>query len=331
MAGSKAKKTDGGNEEIEIRKKEIVKFIEELGEKAPPSVRPHLRTVAPFVATAWIYVLIALPYVFEGIQKAQELFHQLPEKIVWASIGFLLCFCGGVFPATIAAVEAWRLCGGNEAWHYARDLWKECQKIEDANQKDKADVATMEPHQLVRHKMGMAMATVDPEKTSTALAGLYKGWVGVLAILKIQFARTVTLGEVIGQSIYKPVSIYLEPTIESACPTEYKRWVPVATRWTCKVMAISFAWFLQRVVSAFHSAIRGGLMFGRYLVEYLHEKEILPESSKNTYMDEVIGWAIAFLGFMTQLSMGFSLPFLFQLFLWPLQLLEAFVVYSVGN
>jgi hypothetical protein len=35
--------------------------------------------------------------------------------------------------------------------------------------------------------------------------GLYTGWIGVVAVLKIQFAKTIALGSAIGDFIYPPV------------------------------------------------------------------------------------------------------------------------------
>merc|ERR1719487_2264836 len=65
---------------------------------------------APFLAQAVVFFFIALPYIVQGFQMAQKAYEALPDKILWGIIGFLMCFCGGVFPATIAAVEAWSLC-----------------------------------------------------------------------------------------------------------------------------------------------------------------------------------------------------------------------------
>ncbi|CAE8727020.1 unnamed protein product [Polarella glacialis] len=344
MAGGNTKKAVAkapagkAEQEVDAQKLRLVKLIEEVGEKAPANLRPHIRTAAPYLATVWVYFTMALPYVIQGIQITQELLAKLPEKILWAFVGFLVCFFGGVFPATIAAVEAWQLCGGKEALVHVAELWNEFQKVQDASKKDddadadkdgKADVSEMTPQQLVQRKIAVAMMTVEPERISTAVGGLYIGWVGVLAILKIQFAKTVTLGEIIGGAIYKPASKF-EPMIETMVPQEYSKWVPVGLRWTIKLMAISTAWMIQRVISAIHSSIRGGLMFGKYLVDYLHETGYLKAETKDTYIDEAIGWGVAFLGFLTQCAFGFHVPFLFNIFLWPLQLVEAIVVYSVA-
>uniref|UniRef100_A0A7S3WUS9 Uncharacterized protein n=1 Tax=Strombidinopsis acuminata TaxID=141414 RepID=A0A7S3WUS9_9SPIT len=316
----------------------VTKIIEELSTKVPAKVSPYVKQAAPVLATAWVYFMIALPYIVEGITKVQELVMQLPEKIVYAILGFCVCFFGGIFPATIAAAEAWQLCGGCEAIECCKQLYNEFKKVQDANDADdkkdankdgKPDVQQMAPKELIVHKAQVALKAVNPDTVSDGIVGLYTGWVGVLAILKIKFAKTVTLGEKIGEQLYEPAKKF-EPMIEGMVPEEYRKWVPVAVRWTCKVSAITVAWWVSRVISAFHSAIRGGLLFGKYLVDYLHERGILKSDSSAQSMDEAIGWGVALAGLLFQFATGFGVPFPFNLVLWPLQLLEAFIVWSVA-
>jgi len=315
----------------------VTKIIEELGAKVPAKASPYVKMAAPHLAVAWVYLMIALPYIVDGLTKAQELFAQLPEKIVYALLGFLVCFFGGTFPATIAAAEAWQLCGGTEALHCCKELYAEFQKVQAANSTDDKkdadgdgtpDVLQMAPKDLLMHKAQIALKAVNPETVSSGIVGLYTGWVGVLAILKIQFAKTVTLGEKIGEKIYEPAS-KLEPMLTGMVPKEHAKWVPVMVRWSCKVFAISMAWWVSRVISAVHSAIRGGTLFGRYLVDYLHEKGYLKADSSTSGLDEAIGWGVALAGLLFQFACRFGVPFPFNLFLWPLQLLEGFIVWSI--
>merc|ERR1711957_725314 len=109
-----------------------------------------------------------------------------------------MCFFGGVFPATIAAYEAWRTCGGSVAIADLQKLYGEFTKVKDLNKKDDekdedgdgiADVNQVDAKQLMQRKVGVVLSAVQPEVVSGALTGLYTGWIGVLAILKIQFAK----------------------------------------------------------------------------------------------------------------------------------------------
>lgn len=49
------------------------------------------------------------------------------------------------------------------------------------------------------------------------------------------------------------------------------------------------------------------------------------------YMDEVLGFALAALGFYTQLRMGFGLPFLASIVLFPVSCLEYVIEYMVSS
>jgi len=148
--------------------------------------------------------------------------------------------------------------------------------------------------------------------------------------LRHKFAKTVTLGERIGGAIYEPLKRF-EPTVEELVPEEYRKWVPVAVRWTCKIFAMSIAWWIQRVISAIHSAIKGGLLFGHYLVEFLHEKKIINFTPEQAYLDEAIGWGVALAGLLFQFSWGFHLPFPLNLLLLPVQFVEGFITWSVNS
>ncbi|CAE6921411.1 unnamed protein product [Symbiodinium natans] len=312
----------------------IAAAIEEVAQNFPPNIRNTVRQAAPYLAKAWIYFLTALPYIMKAMKEIQNLLAMVPEKMLWAMLSFLVCFFGGIFPATIAAAEAWAACGGVEAWEQAKVLLSEFMKVAEASKEDGKDdkdakQEVQAPHQVVQKKLAIALAVMEPDKVSGSISSIYVGWIGVIGVLRLQFARTVTLGEVIGSKVYKPVS-KVEPLIESVVAEEYQKWVPTITRWTCKLLAISLAWWIQRVISAVHSAIRGGMIFAEYLVDFLHEKGYLQTEHKETYIDEAIGWSIAVLGFLTQLALGFQLPFLLNLFLLPVQFLEAFIVWSVS-
>lgn len=319
-----------------LEQQRLTKLLVEAFDRAPEQVRPYLRQAAPAIATLWTYFLVALPYLARAFVAVQAFMARMPEKVVYASIGFIVCFFGGIFPATIAAVEAFLLCGGRESLACINELYVEFQKLQAANKKDDkkdddhngvADVDQLLAKDLLMRKANLAFQSVDPERVSSGVVGLYTGWVGVLAILKIRFARTVTLGEAIGKQISKPAS-RLQPMLEDMLPQEYKRWAPVIIRWTCKTIAISISWWIERVIAAVHSAIRGGHLFGKHLVDHLQEAGVLPKGPDQTNREEAIAWGIAFLGVMFQFSMGFALPFPLNILLFPIRLVESFIAWT---
>jgi len=319
--------------------KYYTKLVEALATKVPEKAAPFVKQASPILGALVAAFLVALPHCVQAVTLIQDYVDRMPEKIFYATLGILRCFFGGFFPATIAAFEAWQLCGGKEALAACKKLFGEFNKIKDASKKDDdidadqdgvPDVLQIEAKALLQRKMRLAVSTVEPATINEALACIFTGWAGVMAVLKIKFAKTVTLGHMIGEQLYK-VASQGEPLMSSAVPDEYHMWIPVMTKWFCKAVAISIAWWIQRVISAFHSAIRGGIMCTRYLLEFAKEKGYVTLNAEDTYIDEVAGWAVAALGFCFQLSVGFAVPFPLSIFLWPVSIVEYFIVWSVSS
>lgn len=64
-----------------------------------------------------------------------------------------------------------------------------------------------------------------------AVAAIYRVWLSVIAVLTIQFARTISLALTISDFIRQPVDRFIAPTIALVIPKEYKKWVPVILGW----------------------------------------------------------------------------------------------------
>ena len=128
-----------------------------------------------------------------------------------------------------------------------------------------------------------------------------------------------------------PILRYVGPIMEKATPPEYRKWVKPFLSYAVQSMAISLAWTLQRIISAFHSAIRGGLMFSRNILRYLSEMKYIHINHEETVVDEVVGYAIAIIGLWFQLSLGFGLPFPLNIILFPFSILEYFLMWAVSR
>ena len=92
--------------------------------------------------------------------------------------------------------------------------------------------------------------------------------------------------------------------------------------YACKLVAVSIAWTLQRIISAFHSAVRGGQIAGDALVVMLKNAGVLTHGPHDSFADEVVGYLLAFFGLATQIKHAFSLPFPFNLLLLPVSFVE---------
>lgn len=329
----------GPQDEVSLKKDRYTKLLLAAIEKAPPKVKPYLEPAAPFVAIAIVYFQIAWPYIIKGLSIASEYYAKLPENARHALIGFVMCFFGGVFPATIAAYEAWKMCGGEKAVEDVKQIYQEFGKAYEAVEKDDQkddngdgipDVDQISTDALLKRKAGVVMGAVDPEKFSAAVTDLWTGWIGVLAVLKIQFAKAVTLGQAIGQVLYNTSHPFVEPVLCKMIDEDKQKWVPVIVRWICKAIAITIAWWVQRVISAFHSAIRGGLMFARGLMRLLNDKGVISFKPEESSLDEVAGYSLAAVGFLFQLWSGFGLFFPLNILLLPLRIVEGYIVWSVN-
>lgn len=109
-------------------------------------------------------------------------------------------------PPTVPSVgyngQAFELSGGYTAVQAAKVLADQAFLAIDASvASNEASLAKLETRELVAHKATVALGALDPEKTQVALGQLYLCWMSMLATLKIQFARTVSLGLSISRSL----------------------------------------------------------------------------------------------------------------------------------
>ena len=51
-----------------------------------------------------------------------------------------------------------------------------------------------------------------------------------------------------------------------------RKWLPVVVKWLCKAVGIVVAWTVQRILSAAHSAMRGGFMAARHAMEFIAQR-----------------------------------------------------------
>merc|ERR1712190_525631 len=186
----------------------------------------------------------------------------------------------------------------------------------------------------VLRKTQLIITKCNPAKVNGALGGLYMSWIAVIAVLKVQFARVVTLALTISEQLEKPCEKYVTPALNQVVPSEYQQWIPICCGWACKWIAITVAWWVQRVLSAASTAMRGGLMASRHVMKYCREHGlnpggIIPENHEDTYIDEMIGWSLAGVGFLWQLTGGFSAPFPLNMILWPCSIAEGIIRWSI--
>lgn len=282
----------------------------------------------------------AAPHVAEAFNKTRAFVNTLPADLCWSIWGLVLCFFGGNFPLVIAAFEAARQCGLASFEVEFRYLIGEVSELKLKNAEDNkkdddgdgiADVLQMGPTALLTRKMQLYLTqTKDPDKISKCIGQLTSAMAGVLATLKLEFARTISLGVSIGNTLRPLASKYFLPVLKTAVPEAYHKWLPSAIGVVCKSIAVTIAWTIQKVISAVQSAVKGGLMFSRHGIKYAVEKKWIANIDlDNTYLDETIGGLTAFVGIWWQLRSFFGLPFPFWLILMPFTIGESVLQWVV--
>lgn len=319
--------------------KRVQMLIREASKSAPPGLVPYIKKLEP-VLTVLATILGYLIPIYIMVWEKFELFMKIcPPSLFNAIIGLLMCFFGGFFPTLIAAVESWNMAGGQgakDALGYCYTEFKRVRAVNDEDDKKDddhdgiADVDQISGKELFQRKAHLVLTAVEPNKLSDALCGVYTGWIGVAAALKLEFAKTIALGVAIGDTLRKPASYFAVPILTHLLPEDYHKWIDVTINYTIKTIAISIAWTIQKVISAFHSAIRGGLMFSRGMVQYLNEKGYV-HFDNDSYADEIVGFVTAALGFYVQFMLRFSLPWFLKLILFPFEWAEWWIIWTISE
>jgi len=275
-----------------------------------------------------------------------------PADLIPAVVGFFMAFFGGSFLVTIAACEAFRASGAYKTTMTAvSDIQKDFQVVMDANAKDNeldedgdgiADVKQISNDQLLKRKLKLLFKSINPDRVMNALGAIYGGFIAVIAALKIQFARSLALGNSIGEVVAKPVLRFGGPKLDEFMPPEYRKWNQPILATICKVISVFIAWFLQRVISTVHSAIKGGSLFAEGLLNYLITKghvkppegmdqEKFLQSNQKKEIEQKFSVAVTILGVLFQFHMGWGLFFPLNILLLPATMLEWFLTIFVSQ
>lgn len=288
-------------------------------------------------------ITVAIPFLITSTKKVHHEFQRLPQNALLFVYGFVFCFFGGAFPTLFAALQAAEYGGRKEVWSSlliladeATIIIEESKKDDDtdANKNGKKDVDEISGSEFLTRKTKLVLRKMDPQKVDTAIATIYRVWLSVAAVLSIQFARTLSMALVIADFLKRPGDRFIAPTLQQVIPNDYDKWVPIVLGWIAKAIAISLAWYIQSVVSALASALKGGLMMARASYQFCLYREIklfglIPDDHTQSAVDEVLSYVFAALGFYVQFRAGFKLPFPFNLLLWPFEIAEYCIRWSI--
>jgi hypothetical protein len=285
-------------------------------------------------------IITAIPICLTFFNSGYKIYKKLPADYLRLLIGSILCFFGGFYPTVFAALQAAEHGGLVTLRKSLGALSDEVVIIVNESKKDDKvdddgdgvpDTEQISSKALMKRKVKLVLTKMNPEKVNTAIASMYKVWISVLAVLKIQFARTIALALTISHFFQNFINRFIVPIVNKATPNEYKQWVPVLSDWMCKSIGIGIAWKIQTIINAFTSSLVGGLMMSRAVLVILAKHGKGPKDHKDTIVDEVASYIFAFLGFYFQFTNDFSTPFPLNVILAPVQLAENNIRWAVTD
>mmetsp|Transcript_21507 Transcript_21507/g.38569 ORF Transcript_21507/g.38569 Transcript_21507/m.38569 type:complete len:426 (+) Transcript_21507:86-1363(+) len=289
--------------------------------------------VKPLIIIIMIYAFI--------VQQLYRVYKILPMNLLQAIFGIGLCFFGGIYFMSIAAAEAFRNFGGMRVIDEFVICWDQAMLVKAANELDDevdadkngtVDVQEMSYNELLSHKAKVAMVAIEqPDRLQKALEYLFTAYVAVVATLKVQFARTVAVALGIADMLVLPSCQLFGPMLAVIYGKDLQHWVEPTITTIVKLTAVIVASYIQAIISAFYSGLRGGRMFGTsvayglmpYLGPYLTKCGVQdPFDPEQSYIDEMIGFPLAAAGFYYQFTSGFVLPFPYNLIMLPCTIVE---------
>jgi len=307
----------------------VGRFLRGASEHMPEGVKNAMHALAPVADAIHKGFVVAWPYIVAGYLKCKAVYDKMPEYSVVMIYGLVVAFCGAHFAALVAVVEAFKQSGAfKKIGACLSDLYESFCKLHAENEKDNAkdedgdgvsDVDELSNGELFLRKCGLVMRTVDPNKFNKALSGLYQRFLAAVMVVQYEFAKTVTLGASLGDFMEKSIDILLDPFLKTIIPDDYFPWVDLIERYICRTIGVCIAWTIQFYTSLLHCAVAGSLIFSRALVPFLNQRDIIHvENLEDTYLDEIIGWALAAVSIFIQYIFGFKLIFPLNVLFSPL-------------
>lgn len=304
------------------------------------------------VALCFQYVMRPLIYVIAFYVKLMKCLYKiykvLPLNCLQIIFGLGLCFYGGIYFATIACIEAFRQFGGDLLMEQIEYLWEEGARAQtavfDDFDLDQGKAATkMSYGELITHETAVAMGAVkDPTQVTKAIQYLLTIWLTVIAVVKFQFAKTVTLCLGVAEMLTLPAVRFFGPPVAMALGPKLEQWSFALISGTMQVIAVIVACYVQAIISAFYSGLRGGTMFAQGLINLLAYYGVMDKFGNYvardddgkfdpnlSIVDECIGYPLAALGFAWQFTNGFVLPWPESLVLFPLTITEWFFKWQI--
>lgn len=327
------------------RLERLLESAAEMAESSTPLLAQALRFLAPVAAPLGDWALVIGRGYITAFTWLYSMCSKTPYELQ-AATGLVLCFFGGTFVALFAAVEAFRKMGFQRLQVEVQYIIDQAALVEAASAADDlkdenadgiADVDQMDARQLLRQKLHVAMMSIeDPQRLEAAVSSLWAACLGALATLKLQFAQTVAYALAFAEMLKLPALRLLAPALSSLLGKELQHWVETILEVLLKAVLILTVWLVAKAQGAVYACLRGGTMFGVAFLKILEERGVLrrlcnkPFDPESSYLDEILGFSMAALGFYWQLSSSFLVPWPMSWLLWPLTALETFLELQIS-
>jgi len=212
----------------------------------------------------------------------------------------------------------------------------------DADGNGIADVQEISKKALFTRKFLVVLKASNPDDITGAVSGLWIVFLTVIAVLKAQFAQTLSLGSAIGDVLSDFAGKQIARVASTILPKEFVKYIPLIVRFLTRGVGTLLAWTLQRIVSAVYSSLRGAQLFVTGVLDYLSKRgHTLPFrydrdvwGAQDNFIFSSVVSVLALLGCTWQLSRGMgllSLPFPLNVLLFPFTLLESYIMYAVSQ
>ena len=307
--------------------------------------QPHLAQVQPYMSKM-LPVLMATGKVANKVTRdyVAPFYTDQLGRVMW---NVILVFFGGQFALTIMAIQAFNIAGASmirsslaqlrTSYYQAMEKLKndpEAKAVFDANgdgmiQLEEVSTAVIssltndskEKRDKSIKMVSLCLRAIDPNRISEAFTGFIMGLMAVIATLRSNIAKCISVGAKIGEHISELAKSRAQKPLYEKFP-QHKQWVDVGLQSSSTFVGVVFSLMLVKVVNAFNCALDGSRGLTNQLIRFAHSKGRLLSVNENDRSVRALVLGIAFVGVMTQLKAAFKCPWYLKLVLLPAVLSE---------
>jgi len=170
-------------------------------------------------------------------------------------------------------------------------------------------------------KIKRILKAVDPKQVSSSAVGLVSGILSVLATLTVTVAQAITIGSSLGDTFYSLVESFIKPYILQVVPREFQKWVYPLVAYGFKLVGILIAYFFAKWILTLTICTKGGqLILMGVQASWSRLGQPLQEE-RMAQLGQIL-FVVSILGVVKQFFLGYDLPNLLMIFLFPFAMFE---------